>query len=251
MTDMVMLDIVLTPPGRLSPTSRQQLKQFGAMLGEALNDPEVLEKVRLAADAYLKLEESAANDEGTLEEEERLADVVIDSCRAASDLVERRHPEFSSLLGEHGIQPLLFRLFSADEGGFPIRLAGVPGFEGRPIMTLFDANDVRAMRRELRPGQVWVNASKLDHDKYFKLWSLVSLQRQALGEVLKPPGRRAGSMSLARLELANEIKAAPSLTYADIYDRGVKLGVWPDDGSYYEHPERNRKRILRLKELAK
>lgn len=229
-----MMDLTLTPVGRTSPTYRRHLERAAAMLEEALNDPEVLEKLSQAEEANAKVEASTPGDEGTVEDGERLADEVIACYRAASDLVRLRYPEVYQVFGENGVLNLLLRRFAEDDSELPvIRFAGVPGYEERPLWVLLNAKDIEAMQRELRTGQVWVNASELDHDRYLELWGLVSYQRQRLGKVLKAPGRRAGSASPARLELAREIKGEPGLTYADIYARGVERGVWPDGGSYY------------------
>jgi len=244
-----MTDQTLTPVGRTSPTYRRHLKRAAAMLEEALNDPEVLEKLRPAEEAYAKVEASEADGEGTVEDGERLADEVDACCRAASDLVRLRYPEVCQVFGENGVLNLLLQRFAGDESDLPvIRLQGVPGYQGQPVWVLLNAKDVKAMRRELRPGQVWVNASELDHDQYLELWGLVSDQRQRLGKRLKRPGRRLASISPLRLELAKEIKAGPGLANAEIYARGVERGVWPDGGSYYDNVDRNRKRVHRLKQ---
>ena len=74
------MDLTLTTVGRTSPTYRRLLKRAAAMLEEALNDPEVLEKLSQAEEANAKVEASTPGDEGTVEDGERLADEVIVTC---------------------------------------------------------------------------------------------------------------------------------------------------------------------------
>src|SRR5450759_3618583 len=134
-----MMDLTVTLAGGTSPTHRRHLKRAAAMLKEALNEPEVLEKLRHAEEANAKVEASEADGEGTVEDGERLADEVDASCRAASDLVRLRYPGVCQVFGENGVLNLLLRRFAGDESDLPvIRLAGVPGYQGRPPWVLLN-----------------------------------------------------------------------------------------------------------------
>lgn len=227
----------------VSPVFKRQLNEAGEPLRDAFAHPQVSAKLAEAIGLAVRLQQD--------DKTPGLAAKFVNAVESVIALVRELRPAILQLLDEKGLRNLLMGLLVEEgEGLPPLRFTGLPGYSGRPVWVLISDRDVAALARELKPGQIWVNATQLDHDSYFGLWGLVSYQIQRLGKEHRQRGRRPGATSRLRAAVATEIKANPGLTYAAIYSLALERGLWADDGSYYNHVDRNRKRILRLKGLA-
>ena len=96
-------------------------------------------------------------------------------------------PEAWRLLGDKGFRNLAHAALGLPVA--PLRMRALPDLQGRPLWVLLHERDLAAMRAELRPGQVWVNATDLSDEQYRRLWAAISYQRQSLGKPLGEPGR--------------------------------------------------------------
>lgn len=122
---------------------------------------------------------------------------------------------------------------------------------GRPLWTLLNDVDVKAMRRQLGPGQVWMRVDELDNVR--AQWPLVDsaarLQRELLAAPFGQSGRPRGPTPLSDREQAFVASGQfdASLPLTELYRRGLAAGVWEDDGRR-PYARRNLDRARRLRE---
>ena len=164
-------------------------------------------------------------------------------------LVKAQHPELLRIISLEAFTSIALGRPA------PFRLKALPGLPGPNPRVLLTREDMEAMKADLKRGQVWINATDLDHDAYGALWAAVSYQTQRLGRRYKPPGRARGTAAKKRVAVAKMIRRG--MTDYVIYGLGCEAGLWePDrpDGSYEAYAgkrqERNYRRALRLRKLA-
>ena len=214
---------------RIPDSVRLRLAAFAALLRQALGDPETVAAARHAQDV-------AALFRALPEADERAADLlpivhsaIMDFIQAIADAAL----ELADALGTNGLLDLGLSLVTpAGEPLFPMRLRTVPGYPGRPLWYLSNAGDVERFGAQLRPGQIWVNASELTRDGYRKLRNRIN-ESHALPRAdgaHRPSGVAKEPSRSEAVALCSQPRPATRSGPSRTGDRRGRWGGWPRRG---------------------
>ncbi len=144
------------------------------------------------------------------------------------------------LLGRSGCVQLIYDWavveFPVNEAGEAQPVAGhilsdgFPGIEGRPVWILGNVDDVKTLRSELAPGQVWIRSDLVKSDQWPAVRAVaMDAATRMLGQT-RSAGRRKGSQNVARAALLERIRADPGLSTEAIDAMGIEAEIWEDMG---------------------
>ena len=135
----------------------------------------------------------------------------------------RADPELVRLFGVGGLLQVVAENGRARMAGppalfEPLRMRELPSVAGRVVWTLLDGADIDAMRRELRPGSVWVCMDTIDSAAWAVVNSTAQMQRRYLGLAVDgKPGRPEGWRDPALANVRAAIAANPRIPLADVH----------------------------------
>lgn len=215
----------------------------------ALNDPTVQAHREAASDARLARDRAR-----THRSRERHLQAALSHIEAAV-IATTQDPEVARIFGTDNVRSV-FRACVFPEEGFPeLRLLETPSIAGRAVWTLLNESDVAALRKELKPGQVWGRLDLVDHTQRSILNAIGSYQRQRLGYHHKDSGRPKGTnprrqavidaiqdgmpdRDVWRLAVEARLRSDPLYGTPKRYDSSLKYirRLWGDSGRQRRAP---------------
>ena len=231
---------------RVPPTFRRQLTALPPLLEEAMADPLVAEPLASAREMAGRFTETAAEDG----EDAWVA--IVGQIESALERIAENHAEVLRIFGRGALYKLLLdAAFDLDRAPAALRLKSLPGYPDRPVWLIRSEGDAAAMRDAVQPGQVWVNATDLSDTQYRDLWGVVSYNRQAgLGREVPRGGRPPGSVDDARAAVIALLRENREWSNREIYDAGLRAGLWADSEPYDPDVSRLKKRVRQLRKQA-
>lgn len=232
------------PP--MPPTFQRQIDDLIEIVGRAFSEPAsqtLVDRLTDSAKSVLSHEDDDEAAEPCLREFNSLLSEWL-------QYIADHHPVVFQSLGERALRDILHGMLFPDSV-HELRVRTLPGYPEQPLWVLLAESDVESLRAKLSTGQLWLNVTDLTIEQHRELWGLISYQQQlVLGKQPDRGGRPTGSKSAARARVIEQMRQAPSLPDVEIYQLGLRAGLWKDDGSYYDHPERNKSRVIRLRQAA-
>lgn len=231
---------------RPSPILERQVAALGELIDRVFEDPEVqsfiMELNREISRVHLAVAPATR--------EKLEADLLRRLPKLADRMIEHM-PELDAHFGRDALADYLLLLVAPDRHVGQIRFRGPVGYQGQPVHVLRDRAATVAFTQSVTAGQIWVNATQLTEELYRELWALISYQQQAEGlRTPGPIGRPAGSRSRPRQTLVELVRHHPEWDKATIYQEGLSLGAWDDDGPYAVDSKRNWARANRIMKSA-
>ena len=231
---------------RVPPTYQRQLGDVSALMERAFGDADVTAVIARARQVVDQLQEEPEGPGA-----DALASRLVDDAQVAVGLLALRNDKLLNVFGRSGLQRLVMAAVIDGLEMQPLQLRALPGIPGRALRLLEDGARVEAMKQELAPGQIWVDATALTVTQYRELWGAVSYNQIAgLDRELGTPGRPRGSLTSVRAELISQLRSNGQWSDQAIYAQGLQLGLWTDEGPYAANPDRNRKRVQRIRKAA-
>jgi hypothetical protein len=158
-----------------------------------------------------------------------------------------------TVLPREAVAPLVDRVVRRLAGQPPlplpeVRLGRLPSVRGLTLYVVLNQADADTVREAIAAGQIWVNATELNHDAWQIVGSAVQVQRRYLGQPLGHPGRPKGPADPLRDEVAVRVARAKDKNEAwdIVVAAGLKTGPLydPSDPKLYA---RNRAFLDRLR----
>jgi hypothetical protein len=175
---------------------------------------------------------------------ERALDHTVDYVYSAAD---------PTVLPREAVAPLVDwvvrRLAGQSTPPFPeVRLGRLPNVTGHALYVVLNQDDVDTVREAIAPGQIWVDATALDHDAWQIVGSAVQVQRRLLGQPLGHPGRPKRPADPIRDEVAVRVARAKdnNAAWDIVVAAGLKTGPLYDRSDPRLYP-RNRAFLDRLR----
>ena len=129
-----------------------------------------------------------------------------------------------------------------------VRLGRLPSVTGHALYVVLNQADVDTIRDEIAPGQIWVDATALDHDAWQIVGSAVQVQRRHLGQPFGHPGRPKRPADPMRDEVAVRVARAKDnkAAWDIVVAAGLKTGPLYDRSDPSLYP-RNKAFLDRLR----
>ena len=130
----------------------------------------------------------------------------------------------------------------------PSRLGRIPDVPVDALYVPLDDGEADALRQMIKPGEIWVNATKLDGKAWAIVGSWVQAQRVILGQTFSRPGRKPGSGNPARDRVAVRVaqESDNKAAWKMVVEAGLRTGPLYDPANPRVYP-RNRELLARLR----
>jgi len=127
-------------------------------------------------------------------------------------------------------------------------LIGIPSVPSGVLWKVGSEATAERLRREVKRGQIWINATDMPASSWASVRSLVQFERRLMGKPFGRPGRPAGSADSRRQRVRLQIRSAMSNreAYELAVDEGLRSGPWSDPTDDRVHG-RNRKWVSRFR----
>jgi hypothetical protein len=199
---------------------------------------------RMRTDAAVALVALAVASAADSERFRAALDRVIDYVHEAAD---------AEVLPREAIEPLVENVVRRLAGQNPpalgeARLRRLPSISHQALFVVLTDADADVVRNNIGPGQIWVNATDLDHEAWRVVGSIVPSQRRRLGKSFGHPGRPKGSMDPIRDKVARQVAKEPNDidAWVIVLASGLKAGPLHGEG-YTKVYRANREYLRRLR----
>ena len=109
-------------------------------------------------------------------------------------------------------------------------LTGIPSVPSGVLWKVGSEAGAERLRREVKRGQIWINATEMPASSWAPVRSLVQFERRLMDKPFGRPGRPAGSADSRRQRVRAQIR--PGMSNREIYelavDEGLRSGPWSD-----------------------